>query len=269
MAAAKTTKKIALITGASSGMGAQFALQIEERYFLDEIWLVARRAEPMHDLAARFQKSKAVVLALDLTDEGDLATLEKRLRDEKPQVDFLVNNAGYGKIGPFAELGRDEQMQMIALNVSTLTYLSHAVVPYMKSGSQMIQLASSIAFSPAPYFAVYAATKSYVVSLSEALNFELKEKGIKVTAVCPGPVATEFFSVAQNNEFMRDKVGNAEPFNQSLMADAADVVRKALRDASRGNKLSVYGFAINAFVKAMPFVPKGIAMKVLSQRKSK
>lgn len=268
MAEKKTTKKIAIITGASSGMGAEFALQIERGYFLDEIWLVARRAQPMQELAEKFQKSKAVILALDLTNEGDLAVLDKRLRDEVPEVEFLVNNAGYGKIGPFSDLGRDEQLQMVDLNVRTLTYLSHAVIPFMKPGARLIQLASSIAFCPAPYFAVYAATKAYVVSLSEALNFELKDRGITVTAVCPGPVATEFFSVAQKNEFMRDKVGEAEPFNKALMANAKEVVEKALKDAAKGRKLSVFGAAIRTFVTMVPFVPKSIAMKVLSQRKS-
>ena len=268
MAEKKTTKKIAIITGASSGMGAEFAQQIERGYFLDEIWLVARRAQPMQELAEKFQKSKAVILALDLTNDGDLAVLDKRLRDEEPEVEFLVNNAGYGKIGPFSDLGRSEQLQMVDLNVRTLTYLSHAVIPFMKPGARMIQLASSIAFCPAPYFAVYAATKAYVVSLSEALNFELKDRGITVTAVCPGPVATEFFSVAQKNEFMRDKVGEAEPFNKALMASAKEVVEKALKDAAKGRKLSVFGAAIKTFVTMVPFVPKTIAMKVLSQRKS-
>jgi uncharacterized protein len=269
MAEKKTTKKIAIITGASSGMGIEFALQIESRYFLDEIWLVARRKEPMFEVAERFNKSKAVVLALDLTNEGDLAALEKRVRDEQPNIEFLVNNAGYGKIGPFSDLGRDEQLQMIDLNVRTLTYLTHMAIPFMQKGSRIIQLASSIAFSPAPYFAVYAATKAYVVSLSEALNYELKDRGITVTAVCPGPVATEFFSVAQKNEFMKDKVGEAEPFNKALMASADEVVSQALSDAQKGKKRSVYGLAIRAFVNGINFVPSALAMKVLSQRKSK
>lgn len=267
MAAKKTTKKIAIITGASSGMGAEFAMQIENRYFLDEIWLIARRKEPMMELAEKFNKSKAVILALDLTNEGDLASLEKRVQDEAPHIEVLVNNAGYGKIGPFSELGRREQLQMVDLNVRTLTFLTHMVIPYMHKGSRIIQLASSIAFSPAPYFAVYAATKAYVVSLSEALSFELKDRGITVTAVCPGPVATEFFAVAQKNDFMKDRVGEAEPFNKALMASADEVVAKALQDAQKGKSRSVYGAAIRAFVNAVPFVPRSIAMKVLSQRK--
>ena len=111
-------KKIAIITGASSGLGIEFARQIEKGYYLDEIWLVARRPEPMKDLAEKFHKSKAVVLALDLTNQGDLAVLKKRITDENPQIEFLVNNAGYGKLGPFSELGLDEQRELHVVSAS-------------------------------------------------------------------------------------------------------------------------------------------------------
>lgn len=261
-------KKIAIITGSSSGLGIEFARQIEKGHYLNEIWLVARRSGPMKELAESFHKSKAVVLALDLTNEGDLAALKKRVADENPEIEFLVNNAGYGKIGPFSELGLEEQLQMIDLNVKTLTHLSHMAIPYMMPGSKMIQVASSIGFCPAPHFAVYAATKAYVVFLSEALNFELKEKGIEVLAVCPGPVATEFFSVAQKNEFMRDKVGDAEPFNNFLTATAHDVVAQALRDAAKNRRRSVFSIPIKAFVGLLPFVPRGLALRALARRKT-
>jgi short-subunit dehydrogenase len=266
MSQAKVSKKIAIITGASSGLGVEFARQVERAYFLDEIWLVARRAGPMKELADAFQKSKGVVLALDLTDRGDLLALQKRISDEAPEIEILVNNAGYGKIGPFADLGLDEQMQMIDLNVRTLTYLTHIVLPHMKAGSKIVQVASSIAYSPAPYFAVYAATKAYVASLSDALNFELRHRGIHVMSVCPGPVATEFFTVAQKNEYMRDKVGEAEPFNRFLTVSAHDVVEKALHDLGKRRRRSIFSLPIKAFVSAIPFVPRALAMRALSLR---
>lgn len=268
MATVKSSKKIAIITGASSGLGIEFARQIEKKYFLDEVWLIARRAGPMKELAESFQKSKGVIIPLDLTNQGDLASFKKKLSQEQPDILFLVNNAGYGKIGPFAELGLDEQLQMIDLNVRTLTYLSHVAIPYMLPGAKILQVASSIGFTPAPYFAVYAATKSYVVSLSEALNYELRERGISVTAVCPGPVATEFFSVAQKNNFLRDKVGEAEPFNKSVLADAKDVVAKALYDSAHGRRRSVFGLPIKAFVSLVKFMPNSLLMRALSQRKA-
>jgi short-subunit dehydrogenase len=245
----------------------EFARQIERGYYLDEIWLVARRSEPMKELGSSFHKSQAVVLALDVTNEGDLAILKKRITDENPQIEFLVNNAGCGKIGPFSELGLGEQLGMVELNVKTLTHITYIAIPYMMPGSKLIQVASAIGFCPAPYFAVYAATKAYVVFLSEALSLELKERGIGVTAVCPGPVATEFFAQAQKNEFMKDKVADAEPFNQFLTATATDVVAKALSDAEKGKRRSVYSWMIKLFVALLPFVPRGLALRMLSRRK--
>ncbi len=268
MAEAKIRKKIAIVTGASSGLGAEFALQIEKNFYLDEIWLIARRAVPMKVLAEKFLKSHAVILPLDLTNKSDLAAFEKRLATENPEIEFLVNNAGYGKIGPFDQLGTDEQIKMIELNITALTFLSRIGIQYMKPGASLIQVASSAAFSPAPFFAVYAATKSYVVSLSDALGFELRDQGIKVIAVCPGPVETEFFSVAQKNEFMKDKVGEAEPFNHSLYSSPRNVVAKALTDLSKGRRHSIFGFSIKLFSAAASFVPIALKLRALANRTS-
>lgn len=267
MATAKTGKKIAIITGASSGLGREFALQIEKSYFLDEIWLLARRVGPMNELVEKFQKSLGVPIGVDLTDIGDISSFQKRLENEAPEISILVNNAGYGKIGPFHELGLNEQLQMIDLNVRALTHMTKICLPFMKPGAKIIQVASSAAYAPAPNFSVYAATKSYVVNFSEALNYELRPLGIHVTAVCPGPVATEFFSVAQKNEFMKDKVGEAEPFNKFLMANAGDVVRKALNDADRGRSRSIYGFPVRFLAAAAPMVPTSLAMRFLDRGK--
>jgi len=266
MKEAKPRKKIALITGASSGLGAEFALQIEKKFYLDEVWLVARRATPMKELSEKFLKSVGVILPYNLTNRSDLAALQKRLQEEKPEIEFLVNNAGYGKVGPFDQLGLEEQVQMIDLNVTALCFLTRIAIPYMKPGSSIIQVASSAAFSPAPYFAVYAATKAFVVSLSDALGYELKGHGIKVLAVCPGPVETEFFSVAQKSEFMKDKVGEAEPFNRALYATAKNVVAKALSDLSKGKRHSIYSFSIQLFAAAAGLVPTRFKLKALASR---
>lgn len=260
------TKKIAIVTGASSGIGAEFALQIEKKYYLDEIWMIARRAAPMKELAEKFLKSRPIVLTLDLTSKSDLVALEKRLAEEKPDVEFLVNNAGNGKYGPFAELGLDEQIKMIELNVTAPTYLTRVAIPYMKPGASVIQVASSAAFSPSPYFSVYAATKSFVVSFSDALGYELRELGIQVLAVCPGPVETEFFTVAQKNEYMRDKVGEAEPANRALFAAPRDVVARALLDLERGRRHSVYSLAMKLFASLAAFVPLELKLRLLARK---
>jgi short-subunit dehydrogenase len=269
MVSAKSGKKIAIITGASSGLGKEFALQIEREFFLDEIWLLARRVAPMNELIEKFQKSIGSAIEIDLTDIGDISAFQKRLENEKPEISILVNNAGYGKIGPFHELGLSEQLQMIDLNIRALTHMTKICLPFMKPGAKILQVASSAAFAPAPYFAVYAATKSYVVNFSEALNYELRELGIQVTAVCPGPVATEFFSVAQKNEFMKDKVGEAEPFNKFLMANAGDVVRKALQDMNRKKAKSIYGLPMRLLAAAAPMVPSYFSLRFLDRSKQR
>jgi short-subunit dehydrogenase len=192
--------------------------------------------------------------------------LEKRLAEERPQVEFLVNNAGSGKFGPFDQLGLDEQIKMIELNVTALTYLTRVCLPYMKPGASIIQVASSAAFSPSPYFSIYAATKSFVVSFSDALGHELIAQGIRVLAVCPGPVETEFFGVAQRNEYMKDKVGVAEPANRSLYASPHDVVEKALRDLGKGRRHSVFGAPMQLFAQFAAFVPLRVKLRVLARK---
>jgi uncharacterized protein len=259
-------KKIAIITGASAGLGYEFAKQIEKSFYLDEIWLVARRAAPMKELSESFQKSKGIILPLNLSSDGDLAQMKKRLEDENPQIEILVNNAGLGKVGPFMELGLEEQLEMVNLNVRSLTFITHCCLPYMLPGAKILQVASSIGFAPAPYFAVYAATKAFVVSLSEALSFELKNRGISVTAICPGPVATEFFEVSQRNQFLKDRIAPSEPTNRKFMATSEEVVTKALIDAEKGNRISVFGWPIKAFVRFVRFVPKPLLLKLLSRR---
>lgn len=268
MPEAKPKKKIAIITGASSGLGTEFALQVEKKFYLDEIWMVARRATPMREVSEKFLKSKGVIFTLDLTSKSDLIALERRIAEENPDIEILVNNAGQGKMGPFSKLGLEEQIKVIDLNVTALTFLSRVCIPYMKPGSHIVQVSSSLAFSPSPYYAVYAATKAYVLALGDALGYELKEYGIHVTTVCPGPVETEFFSEAQKNEFMKDKVGQAEPFNRSLNASARDVVAKALADLTKGKRRSIYGFSIRVFSALAHFAPTGLKLRVLAHRKA-
>ena len=266
MELSKERKKIAIVTGASAGLGKEFALQLEKKYFLDEIWLLARRADPMKQLAEKLQKANAVIIPCDLNSDSDIRALIDKIKRENPSVSFLVNNAGFGKLGPFTELTEQEQMQMISLNVTALTRLTYSILPFCAPGSCIIQVASSIAFCPAPFFAVYAATKSFVLSLSRALQFELKPKGIHVIAVCPGPVNTEFFDVANNNGFMKSDRVAPKTFNHALMADPKKVVTKALNDAEKKRSISIYSFSINFFARIVAFIPKSLAMKVISNR---
>ena len=188
---------IAIITGASSGIGKEFALQLDAGlYTIDEFWLIARRKDRLEELACDLDHM-AKTIPLDLTQEADMEHLRALLRKERPAVRMLINCSGYGIMGQFSEIDSREQVGMIDLNCRALTEITHACLPYMKKNSRIIQLASSAAFLPQPGFAVYAASKSYVLSFSRALSEELRSRKIYVTAVCPGPGQPEFFDRAE------------------------------------------------------------------------
>ncbi len=177
-------KKVALITGASAGLGVEFARQLSARGH--RLVLVARRKDRLDELAKELGKARAV--ALDLSKSGTAAKLMADLQAHGETVDLLVNNAGFGLIGQFAELDAARERQMIDLNVGALTELCRAVAPPMikrKSGA-ILNVASTAAFQPGPKMAVYFATKAFVLSLSEALHEELKPHGIQRQLPVPG-----------------------------------------------------------------------------------
>lgn len=232
---------IAIITGASSGIGREFALQIAQGYrSVEELWLIARRRERLEDLKEQLLGRRVRIFTLDLMKQEDLEQFEQILEQEKPNVRVMVNAAGYGMIGKVEHLSLKENIGMVDLNCRTLTALTCMILPYLSSGSNLIQMASSAAFMPQPKFAVYAASKSYVLSFSQALAREVKDQGIGVTAVCPGPVRTEFFEIAETYEAVKI-------YKKLTMARADKVVRKALLDAKHGKEISVYGIVMKAF----------------------
>ena len=248
--------KIALITGASSGLGREFARQIPKLYQnLDEIWVVARRAERLNELEMEL-KVPVRIFDGDLNQDYIYKKLGIALGKSHANVRMLVNAAGYGKIGTFCEYGWKEETGMVDLNCRSLTRMTALCLPYMHCGSRIVNLSSAAAFGPQPGFAVYAATKSYVYSLSMALGRELKGSGIYVTAVCPGPVDTEFF----------DHTGKeAASVKKKFRADAKDVVRKALIDSVRGKKISVYGLPMKAAWVASKIVPDSVIVAVMEK----
>lgn len=232
--------KIALITGASSGMGREFALQIGRAYAsLDEIWVIARRRSALEELEKEFCREikgcSLRLLSLDLTSGPDMEALKKELARRKPCIRLLVNGAGVGHYGPAAELTVEEQLQMVDVNCRALTQVTLSCLPYLTGGSRILQLASGSAFLPQKNFAVYAAGKAYVVSFSRALQKELKKRRITVTSVCPGPVDTEFFAHG----------GITLPvWKRPFLVKPEKVVRKALFDAQAGRSLSICGMAM-------------------------
>ena len=232
---------IIIITGASSGMGMEFALQLDNtfEYTIDEIWLIARRKEQMLEVASCMEHTTRI-LDMDVTKQDDMKRLQNLLIKEKPIIRMLVNCAGYGVMGEFAKLNMTEEIGMVDVNCKALTQMSYLCIPYMKKNSRIIQLASSAAFLPQPGFAVYAASKAYVHSFSRALAEELRKKKIYVTSVCPGPVDTPFFELAE-------KDGKTLAIKKLTMAKAEKVVAKAIRDSFHKKTVSIYNRYIHAF----------------------
>ena len=244
--------KIAVVTGASSGLGREFARQISARYSkFDEIWLIARRTERLEEVADEIKLTSRVI-SLDLSSNDELLSFKELLEENTPDIKLLVNCAGYGKSGSFDELDYDEQLGMIDINCRALTAVTKLCLPYISSNSRIIELASAAAFMPQPDFAVYAATKAYVLNFSKAINKELKPKKITVTAVCPGPVDTEFFDIAGKN---------VKPLKRMVMAKPENVVEQAIKDAALGNELSIYGRTMKLAHVAGRFLPHRLLMK--------
>lgn len=249
--------KIAIITGASSGMGRQTALEIGDRFAgIEEIWLIARRKERLEELRGQ-TAAKVRCLAMDVTCQEDRDGLARILAQEKPDVKILANCAGYGKIGRVGELDLESELGMVRLNCEALCAITHLVLPYMSANSRIIQFASAASFLPQPRFAIYAATKAFVLSYSRALGAELKGRKIDVTAVCPGPVKTEFFEIAETS-------GKVAVYKKLVMADAKKVVRKALRDSSMGKSVSVYGIAMKAFYVLCKVIPHPLILEAMA-----
>jgi short-subunit dehydrogenase len=257
----ESQKSVAIITGASSGLGEEFVKQLATDSHFDEFWILARRKARLEDLAMRiesFEKStgqthrhKVKVISLDLAKNSELENFKNLLASEKPRVRWLINNAGFGLVGSFEKLDLDKQVEMIDLNIKALTYLTGITLPYMQKGDRMILTASTAGFFPLPQFAVYAATKAYVVSFANALASELKSKGIHVTALCPGPVSTEFFAVAYP----------AGKSTQKLpMASAQDVVKTALKDARKGSMRSTHGLVYELMVVLSGLIPRRLLL---------
>lgn len=249
-------KSIVIVVGASSGMGEEFALQLDAHLRkTDEIWLIARRKDKLEALSRRMRNNTRI-LAMDITNEAQIERLQDTLIDNDCQIRMLVNCAGYGIIGDFGEIPADRQAGMIRLNCEALTNVTHCCIPFMCRNSRIIQLASSAAFVPQPGFAVYAASKAYVHSFSQALRQELLEQEIYVTSVCPGPVDTPFFDRAE-------QIGKVLAIKQMTMVDSKSVVSKALRDACDKKAVSVYSLPIQAAWLLTKVLPHGFVLPVI------
>lgn len=238
---------VAVITGASAGLGVEFARQLAAKG--QRLVLVARRKERLDELAAELGNARAV--EMDLGQPGAAARLLADLAKHEESVELLVNNAGFGLAGRFAELDGDRQREMIDLNCGALTELAHAVLPGMiarKSGG-ILNVASTAAFQPGPGMAVYFATKAMVLSFSEALHDEAKANGVKVSCLCPGPTRTEFRSVSGF-----DPKGKLS----KISADSAPVVAAGLKGLDRNQAVVVPGLSNKLISQLHRLFPRAV-----------
>ena len=192
--------RIAIITGASSGLGAEYIKQIDKKYRFSELWIIARRKKRLENIA-RETRTKVRVLAMDLTDTAMREKLASILAKTKPVVGLLINAAGMGKIGRYDEIGPQNELAMIRLNCEAAVAVTQIVLPYMRKGSRIMQICSTAAFQPLQGLSVYAASKAFLLRYSRGLGAELLGTGIRVTAVCPYWIKdTEFIPVAKETE---------------------------------------------------------------------
>ena len=251
---------IAIVTGASSGMGREFVLQLPAWVQVDEIWAVARRKEALEKLAAESAVPVRPVV-LDLCESSSYEALAQMLAGEQPDVKLLVNAAGFGKFGDYDRISTEDDLRMIDLNCKALVAVTRLSLPYMHRGSHVLQLDSLSAFQPVPYITTYGATKAFVLSYSRAMNAELKEKGVRMMAMNPGWVKTEFF----NHAFRTNN--RVQYFDRLYEAD--EVVRTGLRDLYKSQKdYSVHGLPIRMQVRLVKLFPHSLVMRTwLGQQK--
>ncbi len=224
--------KIAVITGASSGLGAEFAKIIDKkRDEIEEIWLIARREDKLSELSKQLNKSTKI-LSFDITDRQKLEEYTLALKESGAEVSLLINNAGYGKLGDFDSLSLEDNTGMVRLNCEAFTAFTAVTLPFMKENSEIINSCSIASFAPNARMAVYSSTKAYVMSLSRALRKELKSRKINVLAACPGPMSTEFLSVAGISK------GESRTFDTLPRVNPETMAEKSLKASKR--KQAVY-----------------------------
>lgn len=242
---------VALVTGASSGLGAEFARQLSAKGY--RLVLTARRKDRLDSLVAELGHARAI--AIDLSEPGAAGRLMADLAAADETVSLLVNNAGYGLVGRFSKLDAERQRAMIDLNCGALVELAHAVLPAMRERRKgaILNVASTGAFQPGPGFAVYFATKAFVLSFSEALHEELRSDGIGVTALCPGPTATEFGDVAGFK-------GGAG-FDR-LSGQAVDVVRAGLAAVAANQAIRVPGLLNKVGAQGHRLLPRSLLRRI-------
>lgn len=246
-------KKIAVVTGASSGIGRTFVRMLSSYDSFDEVWVIARRKERLDELKKEIPFPVRAV-ALDLSETAGLSAYRVLVEMERPDVKLLVNCSGFGKFGATDGTPAEINLNMIDLNCRAVAALCQYTLPFMSSGAHIVNVASVAAFQPVPYINVYAATKAFVLSYSRGLNRELKSRGIGVTAVCPFWTKTEFFARATDD----NKAAVVKKY--VAMYRPEQIVKQAFRDVQRGKDVSIYGFKARFQTSLAKILPHGFVM---------
>jgi hypothetical protein len=251
-----TIPSAAIITGASSGLGVEFAklFAADER----ELVLVARRRERLEALARELEATKGIrahVVAADLASSAGVGSVIDEVNRLGVEVEFLVNNAGFGASGPFAESDLARQLEMVQVNVTALVALTRALLPGMiaRKRGRILNLGSTAGFVPGPFMAVYYASKAFVNSFTEALWYELRDTGVTATVSCPGATATEFAAVAGNERSLLFRLGASDP---------ARVAREAYRAMRQGRPLVLHGLKNKLTIQSLRVSPRGVIRAV-------
>ena len=223
---------VAIITGASSGIGREFAFKLRDMAGVEEFWLVARNVQRLEAVASELGV-KSKIISADLTSSEGIDKLREALEEAKPEVSFLVNAAGFGVFGSFDQLSEKTVCDMIDVNIKATVLITHMTVPYMKRGGRIIQLGSGLCFTPLPHFNIYSSSKVFVLHYTKSLNHELKPYGIKATCFCPGWVDTAFLPKSL------EAPGAYVPKKMTPLLNCEKVVRGCVRASIKGKSMYV------------------------------
>ena len=238
---------IAIITGATGDIGEEFVKNLLAE--TDQVWAVGRSENKLTSLKAKYG-DKIVPVRVDLSDRDDIFSFCSKIESDKPEIKYLVNNAGVAKMKPVSEFSLEEISDMLDINDKAATLICRACIPYMMKGSYILNVASASAFQPNPYIALYSASKAYLLSFTRSLNVE--NENITCTAVCPGWVDTQ----------MLPKKNQGKDINYPGMTPASKVVEVALKDCHKGKDVSVCSFYFRYMRFLSKVTPHSIAMKM-------
>lgn len=253
---------IAVITGASSGMGRDLLFALEKEYKFDEIWAIARREDRLIELQEKVS-TKIRPIPLDLTEEESYLKYRSMLEEEKPNVTLLLNCSGFGQFGHIENVPLSATTKMIDLNCKGYAAMTEITLPYMQKGAKILMLDSMSAFQPVPFITTYGATKAFIMSYSRALSMELKPRGISVMIICPGWIKTEFFDTAF-------KTNGDEAVNYyNRLYTSEEVAKQTIKDLRRGKELSVLGFLNRWQTRLVKILPVKMVMKTWIKQNSK